>query len=225
MSCVKAALCVALCLLTVTPAWADFVALNSMRVVGTQTYTGALGMDFDVMVPILVTELGAYDSGQDGLTNAISVGIFNRQTQALVGNSATVTSANPLVGFSRFSNVSDFVLGVGEYSIVAQGFGELDWNGNSGVGAHPEMTPIIDTGGGLITFVGSGRALDDALGWRFWPPEQPRFIYPTWSDGGPANRYDAGTFMYSANVPEPATFALLGLGLVGIAASRWRRLS
>jgi hypothetical protein len=223
MSLFKTAICAALCVMGVTPVSADFVALNSTRVgcCAFQTYEGALGMDFDVLAPIVITGLGAYDYGQDGFVNPINVGIFNRQTRTLVGLSTTITSADPLIGLSRFSDISDFVLEVGEYSIVAQGFGQYDWNGNTfGNPANDGMTPTIDTGGGLINFVGAGRALDDNLGWQNWPDTQSRFIYPTWVDGGPANRYDAGTFTFTAAISEPATLALLGLGLAGLGFSR-----
>jgi hypothetical protein len=48
-----------------------------------------------------------------------------------------------------------------------------------------------------------------------------------WRDAGEASSF--ANFVLDAapslGVPEPTTFALLGLGLVGIAASRRRRLS
>ena len=110
------------------------------------------------------------------------------------------------LGESRFFDIPDFVLGIGNYSIVAQGFSAGDPNGNAGISGTP---PTIDTGGGLISFVGSARFLGGG------------FQYPTILDSGPANRYDAGTFIFErASVPEPTTLALFGAGLAGLGALR-----
>ncbi len=75
-------------------------------------------------------------------------------------------------------------------------------------------TPVSNafTGGGLINFLGNSR----------YAGQNASFVFPTILDGGPSNRYDAGTFQFKA-VPEPASLALLGLGLLGLAGLRHRR--
>jgi hypothetical protein len=49
---------------------------------GNQAYTGALGMDFDVVTPINVYALGVYDSGQDGLAVPLVARIYDRDNPA-----------------------------------------------------------------------------------------------------------------------------------------------
>ncbi|MCP5152545.1 MAG: hypothetical protein H6983_00175 [Ectothiorhodospiraceae bacterium] len=193
---------------------AAVVALDSVRGIGNQSYTGALGMDFDVLAPIAVTHLGAFDSGQDGFGGAsIAVGIFDRGTQALVtGLSASIDSGDGLTGQSRYEDIADIVLGVGQYSIVAHGFGSANPNGNAGSTGSP---PTIDDGGGLIQFVGTARFLSAGS-----------LVWPTVIDGGPPNRYDAGTFQFTAapqSVPSPAPLALMLAGLLALRSRRRTR--
>jgi hypothetical protein len=200
------------------PANAQTIALTSVRGTGNQIFTGALGMDFDVLSGIEITRLGAFDSGQDGFVNNINVGIFDRNTGTLVaGLSAVLNTGNTVaVGQSRFFDLPNVVLAPGNYSIVAQGFGAADLNGNAGLGGPP---PTVDTGGGLIAFVGSGRFT-----------AAPALVYPTVVDTGPANRYDAGTFEFipatiGTTAPEPGSLALLaltGLPVVGAVIRRRR---
>jgi hypothetical protein len=70
-------------------------------------------------------------------------------------------------------------------SIVASGYGvnSIEPNGNLGTGPGSWTT---DDGGGLISFVGGGRFGNDPT------------AFPTSLDGGPPNRYAAGTFIYHA---------------------------
>jgi hypothetical protein len=194
---------------------AQTIALVSTRGTGNQAFTGALGMDFNVTSPITITRLGAFDSGQNGFSSSINVGIFNRNTQTLVpGLSAVLTTANSvLVGQSRFFDIADIGLPVGNYSIVAQGFSSADPNGNVGAGGGP--APTIN-GGGSLTFVGGGR-FDFAAA----------LVFPTIPDAGPANRYDAGTFEFTQGIaavaPEPASLAFLGLGSLAFVGGIRRR--
>ncbi len=176
-------------------------------------------MDFTVAAGgITVTQLGAFDSGQNGFSSAISVGIFNFNTQTIVaGLSASLTTNNTVAdGQSRFIDNADVFLAAGNYSIVAVGYGPNEQNGNAGLGGTP---PTINTGGGLVTFFGAARNLNGTTA----------LVFPTLVDSGPANRYDAGTFKFVAGnttaAPEPGSLALLlpVMGAVGIVLRRRRK--
>src|SRR5207302_1901273 len=71
-------------------------------------------------------------------------------------------------------------------SIVAEGYGAAEPNGN---GFFQPVTWTTDDGGGLLQFGGGGR-------YGFTPG-----AFPTNVDGGPVNRYAAGTFQFSALGP------------------------
>ncbi len=205
---------VSIALAAALPARADIIAYGSTRDVGNQGWTGALGMDFNVKAgqSIWVTQLGAYDSGQNGFGNdSIQVGIFNRNGGSLMGVAATLTgSAQPLDGFSRYFDITDFMLTAGDYSIVAYGFNAANPNGNAGNGGSAPSTD----GAGAIDFVNNSR----------YGPQGGGFAYPTILDGGPAARYDAGTFKFSVanTVPEPQSLllVLLALGAGAFASKR-----
>ena len=179
---------------------------------GTQAYNGALGNEFDVLSPagISVTRLGVFDSNSDGLNSTITVGIFDRVTEQLVGTSLTFTGNDGSLedGSRWITLVSPITLAAGfQGMVVAQGYDGAEQNGNVGTGSTASPT---DDGGGAISFVG---------GSRFGPGGV--FAYPTNVDGGPANRYHAGNFDYDI-IPEPSSLALL-LGAFGFFGLRRRR--
>lgn len=168
-------------------------------------------MDFDVTGPdgIIVTSLGAFDSGQDGISGTVNVGIVDRSTGSVVGETVSFSGGlGTLVDGSRFVTLTTpITLPSGfQGSITAQGYG-LEGNGNTG---NPSGFSATDDGGGLISFVGTAR----------WGGDVPLTLAPN-VDGGPANRYYAGSFEYGA-VPEPSSLALL-LGAVGLLSLRRRR--
>lgn len=54
--------------------------------VGNQNYGGSLGMDFDVNQSIVVTHLGVFDSGSNGLSVPLVARVYNRATQQPVAS-------------------------------------------------------------------------------------------------------------------------------------------
>lgn len=151
--------------------------------VGNQTYGGPLGMDFNVNGPVIVTHLGVFDSDSNGLSRPLSAYLWNRTSTATPLVTAGFTGAVPgtLVGGSRFKPLATpILLSAGfQGTVSADGYGAGEPNGNSG---SPVWT--TDTGGGLLSFVGTSR-------YGTTPG-----TYPGTADGGPANRYAAGTFAF-----------------------------
>src|SRR5690606_31291593 len=93
-----------------------------------------------------------------------------------------------LIGGSRFIELEEPIgLPAGfRGAIVASGYGAGDQNGNQGTAPIDGVT--TDDGGCLIEFVGGG----------FFGNAAAPDAYPTGPDGGPANRYPAGTFQFEA---------------------------
>ncbi|MCB1125571.1 MAG: lamin tail domain-containing protein, partial [Verrucomicrobiae bacterium] len=156
---------------------------------GNQSYGGALGMDFEVLEEIRVTDLGVFDDDSDGLFRTITAQLWSRSGDSGISILAreTFTPAVPgtLEGGSRFKPLaSPLVLPPGSYTIVAYGYGAGEQNVNQGSGANGGLD--IDTGGALLRFVGGSRYGTAGS-------------FPTTLDGGPANRYGAGTFKFSPN--------------------------
>ncbi len=190
---------------------AGIIALESTRGVGNQNYSGSLAMYFDVTSAINVTELGAFDSGLDGFISNIQVGIFDRNTNLMVTEIATLLgTSNTLIGNSRFFDITDVKLEIGNYAIVARGFGS-DSNGNAGSFGP---APIINDDSGVIQFIGGGYFGGSSI-----------TDFNLIPDSGPANRYDAGTFIYNRamQVPEPSTLAIFALGVIGLASRRFKK--
>ncbi|MDB6134918.1 MAG: autotransporter-associated beta strand repeat protein [Verrucomicrobiales bacterium] len=164
---------------------------------GNQSFGGSLGMDFDVANPVKVTKLGAFDSGADGLLVPITVAIYDRTTgtpvtplmEFPVDDGSTPTREDgELLESSRFLPLNPpVVLPEGfQGSIVAYGYGVDEQNGNAGGGDWTTFS------GGSLVFTGTSR-WDTALD-----------VLPVNIDGGPANRYAAGTFYF-----EPAATGVI----------------
>jgi hypothetical protein len=197
---------------------ADYIAYDNAAVANNQAFGGTLGLAFDVNSSVVVSQLGAFDmdssghvalKGVDG-TSGITVFIVNRDTGLQFGPSVTFSPSNPghQINGDAFLPISLLTLPAGFHGeIVAQN----DPNYNSNGGANGTST--LNTANGAISFV---------LNPGPTPPQAgPRYnggfvVYPGNFDGGPANRYDAGTFTVT---PEPSSCLLAGLGLVGLVAT------
>ena len=177
-----------------------------------------LGMDFDVISPVTVTQLGTFDDLGNGFASGttIQVGIFSTTSTLLVGSSATFSSVTPgtLTGGSRFLPVvAPFVLLPGRYSIVGTGYTPGSQSGNTGLG---QTTPVFDNLGGALSLVPKGG--------RWNEQGDDPFVLPTDNLGGydqPDPVFLAATF--AASIPDGGSASMmLGFGL--LAAGFVRRL-
>jgi hypothetical protein len=105
--------------------------------------------------------------------------------------SLVFTSAEPgvLQDGSRFKPLAQTLrLSPGAYAIVAYGYGDVEPNGNQG---SLDLGLGVDESGAL-EFVGTSHWGDPGA-------------YPTNQDGGPENRYAAGTFsfVHAGGAPDP----------------------
>jgi hypothetical protein len=195
-----------------TTAAPKYVAYSvASGLVGAQNFGGPLGMDFDVGgSPVQMTHIGVFDSGQDGINGTVNAYIYNRDTQSVLAGPFTFTgSGDLLIGGSRFRDIPDVTLPAGFHgSVVVDGYNAAELVYNSG-GTIPAGASSLGNGNGLISFTGAGRFGLGGPG-----------TFPDTLDGGPANRYAAGTFAFQ--VPEPGSSAALLLG-AGLLASTRRR--
>ncbi|TVZ55207.1 putative secreted protein (Por secretion system target) [Lutibacter sp. Hel_I_33_5] len=167
---------------------------------GWQNWTGELGLDFDLTSNLTINTLGAFDHNSDGINGGINggirVAIFNRNTQTIVqGLDITIAgSGDPLVDNFRIRAISPVVLGTGQYTIVAKGYGNNELNGNY------YTTGTTDNADGTIQFVGGGRYA--------YGDNSNNINYPTVLDGGPENRYMAGTFGFATGTGNIVTLTV-----------------
>ncbi|RIK76566.1 MAG: hypothetical protein DCC68_19115 [Planctomycetota bacterium] len=186
------------------PAPDAHVAYLTAPGVGTHTFAGNLGMDFQVDRPIRVTELGVFDSGQDGIKGAVGVSLWIRSqnnvtTQlAMLDFSAGEGRLEPGTG-SRFLPLeTPLILQPGTYTINATGFVGQDRYGQAQDAAPVNGT--TDGANGAVRFVGSARFATDPNRFTF----EPFHRYPNRVDTGPFNKWAAGTFKYE--MPFDALF-------------------
>jgi len=184
-------------------------------VVGNQAIAGlGVGNDFNVIYPITVSELGVFNSGTNGIqgTAELTVQLFERNGHAgmlLQTLTFDATSPGQRINGNLFKPLpTPLTLLPGSYSIVAFGFDPANLEASAGAAPYSGSPPpwTENDGGGLIRFVGSSRYGYDGVG-----------HFPKTVDQGPANRYAAGTFIFSATtLPSPpwaADYAALTAGV------------
>jgi hypothetical protein len=156
--------------------------------VGNQSFGGGLGMDFNVLRPVRVTRLGVFDDSSDGIFLPITARLYDRSTRSVLAELIfTAEDSGELIGGSRFKNLAQPVLLATGFqgTIGASGYGGDERNGNGVDGRS------LFSAGGSLEFVGLGAYAVDPM------------AYPGTVDGGPANRYAAGTFYFEPAAEAP----------------------
>lgn len=205
----------------VSNAQATFVASTSTNTTGTTTFSPSnasqtVGWDFQVEEELTINALGIWDDAQDGLNLAHTIGLFELSGTELVSTNIAAGSGALLLENTRWVEITEIILQPQiTYSIMADFMCVQPTNGgdrcnvlsSGNISYHSSVTQI-----GLFfssfgeTVPGSGiNARDVAIS----------------GDGylGP----NFGFIDEFAQVPEPSTLLLLGLGLASIGFSRKRK--
>lgn len=173
---------------------------------GNQALDGlVVGNDFRVVNPITISSLGVFSSGTNGIqgSTVLAVQVFERSGRSLgmLLETMTFDAANPGTrsGASFFKPLQKpLTLLPGNYTIAAYGFDTNNPEGNAGRPPYSTNNPPpwkVNDGGGLLCFEGVSRY------------GRSPGLYPGHLDKGPANRYAAGTFMYSSATLPSSSFA------------------
>jgi hypothetical protein len=164
---------------------------------GNQDFSGSVGNDFDVVRDVRITRLGAFDDASDGIQRPITVRLYDRSNgTALAEMTFGPDDQGELIDGSRFKDLpTPIVLPPGfQGAIVGSGYGPDEQVGNNGLpGAD---LGLLSFTGGSLEFVGSSRFGE--------APDQ----FPAIPDGGPENRYAAGTFVFEPFDPLTLAIAL-----------------
>ena len=176
-----------------------------------------VGDDFQVINPITISQLGVFNSGANGIQGGatLTVQLYERSGRhngtLLATMAFNATDPGKLIGGTLFKPLDrPITLLPGNYTIAAFGFDTNNPECNAGLAPFKDNPPpwADNTGNGLIRFEGWG---------RFVRQVSSGGTYPAHLDQGPADRYAAGNFIFSAaTLPSPpyaADYAALTAGV------------
>jgi hypothetical protein len=164
----------------------EITLFSSSLYEGNQSHSGPLGVSLSIKEPILITEVGAFESNPEA-PFLIRVAVYDNSTKQLVPGTKIyeITRENARrEGDYRFTSVEQITLNPGSYMLVAQGYTNDQQNGNQHCGGNG---PSVD-GGDLIYIEAS-----------YW--DIGAIGYPTRADGK-QNAYHAANIKFRGSVPS-----------------------
>ena len=182
---------------TSAEATAGTIAYQTRTGSGNESFEGNLGMDFEVVRPVRITELGVFDHLQDGIQGTVAVSLWSlRGSQGsrlawrtFAGDSGELADGTG----SRFLELDEpLFLQPGLYSVVASGFLGDDLYSRSDL--PDPVNGTVHSGNGTLNFIGTSRASFFSGTDRFI--ERPHHRLPERLDNGPVNKFAAGTFRF-----------------------------
>ena len=179
---------------------------NTMTTPGNE-YVGSpytLGFEFQVLSSTIATQLGVYDSGQDGLANPATVGIWETAGTLLVFGTVPTATGGTLDGFFRYGSTAPFPLTSGVNYIIGS---HLD---------DPASSLFIGSNGGSGSVDPNVVLVRDRFG-------SPGFVFPGTTNNIQGAWLGANFEFGTQAGPEPGTWLLLAAGLVGLFGYGWRQ--
>lgn len=180
---------------------------------GTNTGNLNIGREFTVGTGgITVLELGAFDSGGDGLVNSHDVTLFSitgsgvtpaPENELSTVNVPSGTAATLNSGF-RFEPITPIFLPAGNYAVVVYGF-NVSGGDPFGNGGGTPSGPVV-------------------AGINFDPFEFTSNTNPAFPGNGDTNNHSSTSFIYNAGntTPEPASLSLIGISGAALMVRRRR---
>jgi uncharacterized protein DUF4082/PEP-CTERM motif-containing protein len=164
-----------------------------------------LGFEFQVASNQTITQLGVYDSGQDGLTTGAQIGLWDTSGTLLRSVTIPTGTGSTLIGDFRYGSITPFLAVTGTDYIVGAFTQDLATSLFTGQGGTGTVDPNI------ILVEDQYSNFNDA------------FSFPNTTDHT-AGAWLGGNFIFGATaVPEPLTLSIFGAGFVGAVAMRRRK--
>jgi hypothetical protein len=224
--------------LTLSPAVALASSVPAFTFTSTTDLDGGdrrtLGWKFGVSSSILVTDLGVFDDGSNGLGEAHDVGLWSCNSALCTSGTLLAVATVPagtgpsLVDFFRYvSLVSPVTLTPGDYVIGAAYYENQPTPSGSQL---DKVVTFLDatndfTLASQITFEGDRVANCGSVPCPIaavFPDTTTSFFHPSYF--GPNFQFtDAPTVAPLAAVPEPSTLVLFGSGIAALIAARRKR--
>ena len=184
---------------------ADMIALNS-TISGAHfsTENSTKGWAFTTSSPLLVTQLGLWDQGNNGLNASHVVSIWTSTGTLMAQTTIPSGTGATLVDGFRYVSITSVLLPAGSYTIGGF-YGRLD--------DRFAINPSTIATASELTYNGSR--------------SRGGFVFPTGNFFGNVNSYFGPNFEFTTGVATPdsgSTVSLLGCALLGLAVLRRKLL-